>query len=140
MELLAGGIIAAAVVGLGVATRRGRSPQFYGDVLVVIALAYVLFAVMTESPRTIVVESGVAAAFIAVAVGAARGANRRRAGRLVAAGLAAHGVYDLVHPTVVGNPVVPAWWPLFCGVVDVLLAGWVAVFVAESPAPGSGAE
>jgi hypothetical protein len=135
MELLAGVITAAAVVGLGVATGRGRSPRFYGDVLVVIALAYVLFAVMAESPRIIVVESGVAAAFIAVAVAGMRGTTRRWAGRLLAAGLAAHGVYDLVHPAVVVNPVVPTWWPLFCGVVDVLLAGWVAVFAVESPTP-----
>jgi hypothetical protein len=133
MEFLAGGMTAAAVVGLGVATRRGRSPLFYGDVLVAIALAYVLFAVMAESPRTILVESGGAAAFVAVAVAGARAASRRRAGLLVAAGLAVHGVYDVVHPAVVTNPVVPAWWPLFCGVVDLLLAGWVAVFAVESP-------
>lgn len=57
MNVIAGLIVAAAVVGLEGATRKGRSPPFYGNVLVVIALGYVLFAVMTGAPRRIVIES-----------------------------------------------------------------------------------
>lgn len=90
-----------------------------------IALVYVLFAVMAKAPRTILVESTMAAAFVGVAAAGTRWANLRAAGLLMAAGLAAHGVYDLVHAAVVSNPVVPQWWPLFCGVVDLLLGGWV---------------
>ena len=125
MDVLAGLIAAIAVVGLGYATRQERSLSFYGTVLVVIALAYVLFAVMVGAPRTIVIESAVAVGFVGIAVAALRLASVRPAGWLLAVGLSAHGAYDLVHGAVVSNPVVPAWWPVFCGVVDVALGGWV---------------
>ena len=139
MELIAGSITAAAVVGLGRATRQARSLPFYGNVLIVIALAYVLFAVMAEAPRTIAIESTVASAFVAVAIAAVRG-NSRAAGVLLAVGLGAHGVYDLVHPALVPNSAVPSWWPLFCGVVDVLLAGWVVRLGLWDGATGRGGE
>lgn len=64
MEIIAGLIAAATVIGLGVATRQDRSLAFYGTVLVIIALAYVLFAVMAERPCTIVIESAIAVGFI----------------------------------------------------------------------------
>lgn len=125
MEILAGLIVAVALVGLGYATRQGRSLAFYGTVLIVIALAYVLFAVMAGGSRTIIVESAIATVFIAVAVVGTRWGNVWAAGLLMAVGLVAHGGYDLVHHKVVSNPVVPAWWPLFCGIVDAALGGWV---------------
>ena len=131
MELLAGLITAIAIVGLGYATRQGRSLPFYSSVLIVIALGYVLFAVMSGTPRTIIVESAIAAGFVAVAVAGTRSSTLYAAALLMAGGLAAHGVYDLVHPSVVTNPVVPAWWPLFCGVVDIVLAGWVIALLAS---------
>lgn len=129
MEIIAGLITATAVVGLEHATRQGRLLPFYSTVLIVIALTYVLFAVMAGAPRTIVIESTIAAAFFAVAVTAARGKNLRKAVLLLAVGLAAHGVYDLIHHAIVSSPVVPAWWPVFCGVVDIALGGWVLVFL-----------
>jgi len=132
MEIIAGVITAVAIVALGSATHQGRSLSFYSTVLVVIALVYVLFAVMAEAPRTVMIESAIAAVFVVVAVAAARWENRHAAGILVAAGLAAHGVYDLVHSAIVSNPVVPAWWPVFCGVVDVVLGGWVVFLVRRN--------
>jgi hypothetical protein len=129
MEIVAGLIATIAVIGLGYATRQGRSLSYYSTVLIVIALGYVLFAAMAETPRTIVIESAIAAGFIGIAVAAVRWGTVRTAGGLMAAGLAAHGGYDLVHASVVSNPVVPAWWPLFCGIVDLLLGGWVLVLL-----------
>lgn len=125
MEFIAGLIAAAAIVGLGHATRQGRSLRFYSTVLVVIALAYVLFAVMAGTVQTMIVESAVAFVFIGVSITAARWGDGQTAAFLVAGGLVAHGGYDLVHPFLVTNPVVPTWWPFFCGVVDVALGGWV---------------
>ncbi|PQJ35951.1 hypothetical protein BSZ35_16275 [Salinibacter sp. 10B] len=129
MEIIAGLIATIAIVALGYATRQGRSLSFYSSVLIVIALGYVLFAAMAGTPRKIGIESAIAAGFIVIAVAAARWGTVRTAGWLMAAGLTAHGVYDLVHSSVVTNPVVPAWWPLFCGVVDILLGGWVLVLL-----------
>jgi hypothetical protein len=128
MSVLAGLIAAVVVIGLGYALHQGRSLPFYSTVMIVIALAYVLFAVMAERPRTVLIESAVATVFVGAAVVAARWPGRRAAAGLLAVGLIAHGGYDLLHPAVVTNPVVPAWWSLFCAVVDVMLGGWVAWF------------
>jgi hypothetical protein len=132
IEIAAGFLATIGIVGLGYATRQGEWLPFYSTVLIVIALAYVLFAAMAGVPRTIVAESTVAAVFIAGAVMGARWSNGRAAGLLIAAGLAVHGAYDLVHDALVENPVVPEWWPVFCAVVDLLLAGWVAALAARN--------
>jgi hypothetical protein len=129
MEIIAGLITALAIVGLGYATRQGRSLSFYSSVLIVIALAYVLFAVMDGTARTIIVEGAIAAVFVAVAMAGTRSSTLYTSALLMAGGLAAHGVYDLVHSAVVSNPEVPTWWPLFCGVVDIVLGGWVLVLL-----------
>lgn len=125
MDVFAGLLAALSIVLLGKATRQADTIPFYCTVLTVIALVYVLFAVMTGTTSTIVAESAIAAVFVALSIGAARWDPPRAAALLIAAGLVAHGVYDLVHDAVVANTAVPDWWPTFCGVVDVVLGGWI---------------
>jgi hypothetical protein len=91
MEVPAGLTATTAIIGLGYAARQDRSLSFYSTVLVVIALGYVLFAVMDGAPRTIAIESAIAAVFIVVAVTATRWGHVRTAGVLMAGGLSAHG-------------------------------------------------
>jgi len=131
--VLAGLVAALAVVGLGKATRQDDTIPFYSMVLVVIALVYVLFAVMAGRTLTIIVESATAAVCVGFAIGGARWNRSRAAGLLVAAGLVAHGAYDLVHGALVPNAVVPPWWPLFCGAVDFGLGGWLGVRTVTTP-------
>jgi hypothetical protein len=45
---------------------------------------------------------------------------------LVAAALAAHGLFDLVHARLIINPGVPTWWPPFCLSFDVVAAAYLA--------------
>jgi len=40
--------------------------------------------------------------------------------------LAAHGIFDLVHPHLYANPGVPAWWPWFCLAYDLAAAAYLA--------------
>ena len=57
---------------------------------------------------------------------------------LVVAALAAHGLLDLVHPHLLSNPGVPAWWPAFCLAYDLVAAGYLAVLLVGRglrPAP-----
>lgn len=125
MDVLAGLLAAISIVLLGKVTRQADTVAFYCTVLTGIALVYVLFAVMTGTTSTIVAESAIAAVFVALSIGAARWDPPRAAALLIVAGLVAHGLYDLVHGAVVTNTAVPGWWPTFCGVVDVVLGGWV---------------
>ena len=98
----------ARVVGLD------RDRAFYPTVLVVIAVLYDLFAVLGGSWPALRAElMGSAIFIVAVVIGF------RRNLWIVAVGLAAHGLYDFVHPHVIDNPGVPAWWPAFCGAYDV---------------------
>jgi hypothetical protein len=133
MLILAGLVTAALILLLGVAMRQARSVPFYGTVLIVIALAYVLFAVLHGSARLVALEGGVAGGFIALAIGGTRWAGPRVAGFLLAGGLVLHGGFDLVHGTLLSNPAVPAWWPAYCAVVDIALGAWVAALARYTP-------
>ncbi len=44
----------------------------------------------------------------------------------------AHGGYDLLHPQLFINPGVPAWYPLFCGSVDIVVGLYLLGLVASS--------
>jgi hypothetical protein len=125
MDVLAGLLAALSIVLLGKATRQKDAIPFYSTVLIVIALVYVLFAVMAGQASTIIVESAIAAVFVGLAIAGARWDRSRAAGLLVAIGLVVHGGYDLVHDVLITNAAVPSWWPIFCGVVDVVLGGWL---------------
>jgi hypothetical protein len=104
-----------------------RDRGFYPTVLIVIALYYVLFAVMGGSTRALILESMVMTAFAACAV-----AGFRRSLWLVVVALAAHGVMDIFHGHIVTNPGVPEWWPGFCLAYDVGAAATLAWIIKAS--------
>jgi len=90
-----------------------RDRAFYPTVVIVVASYYVLFAAMGGSAQVLIAEAVVMAAFVLVAVLAFK-----RSVWLVVAGLAGHGVFDVLHGHVVDNPGVPEWWPAFCFAFD----------------------
>lgn len=118
------GIVASAGVALFARTvGLDRDRAFYPTVTIVIALYYVLFAVMSGSVQAVVVESMVMALFAAAAV-----AGFKSSAWIVVGALAGHGVFDAVHGHVIENAGVPAWWPAWCLAYDVGAAaclGWL---------------
>ena len=114
-------VLALAVSAYAAAMGLDRDRAFYPVVLIVIALLYVLFAAMAGSPRLVLTDSIIAAAFIAVA-----SVGFKRSLWLVAAGLAAHGVQDIFHLRVIANTGAPAWWPEFCATYDIVAAAAMA--------------
>ena len=121
MALLIGALLAFAVARSATAIGLDRDRAFYPTVTIVIASYYALFAVMGASTNTLVVESALAAVFIAVAV-----LGFRTSLWIVVGALAAHGVFDLVHGRTISNAGVPAWWPAFCLTYDVTAAAYLA--------------
>jgi hypothetical protein len=121
------GIVLALIVG-GSATSFGldRDRALYPVVMIVIASYYALFAVMGGSSQVLIIESAVAAAFVGVAL-----VGFKSTLWLVVPALAAHGVFDLVHPHLYGNPGVPIWWPSFCMAYDVVAAAYLAWLLAS---------
>jgi hypothetical protein len=103
----------------GVGLDRDRA--FYPVVTIVVASYYALFAVMGDSTHALVLESLVGAVFLAVAA-----VGFRWSLWVVVVGLAAHGIFDLIHAAVISNPGVPGWWPDFCLAYDVTAAAYLA--------------
>ena len=112
------GIALAVLTGL-LARLAGfdRDRAFYPTLVIVIASYYILFAAMGGSAHVLLVESIAMTVFVCIAI-----VGFRSSLWLVAAALAAHGAFDLVHDRLVSNPGVPAWWPSFCLAFDVVLA------------------
>jgi hypothetical protein len=104
------GIVASA--GVAVFARSvgfDRDRAFYPTVTIVVALYYVLFAVMSGSVQTVLWESVVMLLFAIAAV-----VGFRSSAWIVVAALAGHGVFDAVHGYIIENAGVPAWWPAWC--------------------------
>jgi len=116
------GLSLALIVGaMATLVRLDRDRAFYPTVTMVVAAYYVLFAAMGAPTRTLVLEALAAALFVLAALGGFRSSLW-----VVVAALAGHGVFDLVHGSVIPNPGVPAWWPAFCSAYDVMAAVYLA--------------
>ncbi len=119
------GVACALAVGIyGTMTGLDRERAFYSTALVVIASYYILFAVMAGALSALGPELLIFAVFAAVATW-----GYRRDLRLVMGALAAHGVMDFFHGSMVSNPGVPSWWPAWCGAYDVAAAIYLAILV-----------
>jgi hypothetical protein len=105
-----------------------RDRAFYPTVLMVIASYYVLFAAMSQSVHTVVLESVVMAVFVIGAV-----AGFKSSAWIVVAALAGHGIFDALHGHVLQNSGVPAWWPAFCLAYDLGAAGSLAWLLQRRP-------
>jgi len=122
MGYLIGFFLSLAVGGFAIMVGLDRERAFYPTVLIVVASYYVLFAVMAASGRTIVIEIAAASCFLLLAT-----IGYKKSLWLVAVALVGHGVFDIVHHSLIENPGVPHWWPGFCMAFDVILGGLLAV-------------
>ena len=121
-----------AVVGVGLAVAVAlfarvvgfdRERVFYPVVLVVVGSYYDLFSIMVGGAGLVPETIG----FVLFAAAAAIGF--RTSLWVVVAGLAGHGVFDLVHGGLIDNPGVPAWWPIWCLSYDVAAAACLAALI-----------
>ena len=118
--------LALATFGFGRISGFDRDRAFYSTVLIPVATYYILFAAMAPSQSPWLIESIIAGVFVAIAA-----IGFRSSLWIVAAGLVAHGVFDLAHARLVDNPGVPSWWPAFCMAYDVALGAVMALFLAK---------
>jgi hypothetical protein len=105
-----------------------RDRAFYPTVLIVIASYYVLFAAMSGSVHTLLLESILMVGFSTAAV-----VGFKSSAWIVVGGLAAHGVFDVLHGNILENPGVPTWWPALCLAYDLGAAGGLAWVIKHSP-------
>jgi hypothetical protein len=128
MEYIIGFMLALAVFASATVIGFDRERALYPVVMMVIASYYVLFAAMDASGWVLIMECLAGGVFAAAAV-----ISFKVRLWLVVAALAGHGVFDLVHHDLVGNPGVPPWWPGFCLAFDVAAAGYLAVLLMKRP-------
>ena len=121
MEYLIGVVLALAISIGATAIGLDRERAFYSVVLMVVASYYALFAIMGGSVRALLAESLPITLFLLAA-----GVGFKKNMWLVAIGLIAHGVFDLLHGRVISNPGVPTWWPGFCMAYDVTAGAYLA--------------
>jgi hypothetical protein len=121
MPYVIGVVLSAGVAVFARSVGLDRDRAFYPTVMIVIALYYVLFAVMSGSVQTVLLESVVMVLF---AIAAVVGFNS--SSWILVAALAGHGVFDAVHGRVIENTGVPAWWPAWCLAYDVGAAAGLA--------------
>ena len=125
------GIVLGIAVGLFLRiTGFDRDRGVYPTILIVIPGYYVLFAAMAGSTNAIIIESTVMLGFTAVAVWGF--ANNLW---WVAAALAGHGAWDLIHGRLISNPGVPEFWPAFCSAIDLYLGAWLGVRLRQGRIP-----
>ena len=123
--------VVGVILSMGVAlfarfVRLDRDRAFYPTVTIVIASYYVLFAVMTGSVETVVLESAVMTPFVIAAVAGFKGSAW-----IVVVALAGHGVQDAFHGNIIANAGVPAWWPAWCLAYDVGAAAGLAWLIRQ---------
>ena len=134
MAYVVGAVLALLTYALGKVAGFDRDRAFYATILIVVGHYYVLFAAEAGSTSALVTELAGMTVFVALAV-----AGFKFTPWLIPAGLAGHGVFDLVHGYLVTNPGVPTWWAAFCGTYDVVIAAAVAALLIRGRATNSAA-
>lgn len=121
MPLLIGVVLALAVGVFATALRFDRDRAFYPTVTIVIGFLYSLFAAMGASAHILVLEALAGSVFLLAAAYGFKSSLW-----VVAAALVGHGLFDLVHGSVIPDPGVPVWWPEFCSAYDVTAGIYLA--------------
>jgi hypothetical protein len=127
MPYVVGIVLALAVAAFARLVGFDRDRAFYPTVVMVVASYYVLFAAMSGSLHTVLLESAGMTVFIIAAV-----VGFRSSEWIVAAALAGHGIFDLFfHGHLVENTGMPVWWPAFCAAYDVTAGGALAWLITR---------
>jgi len=121
MPYVVGIVLSVGVALFARVTGFDRDRAFYATVLIVVASYYLLFASMSGSIRTVLLESLPMIVFVIAAV-----VGFKSSAWIVVAGLAGHGVFDALHGHVLENSGMPVWWPAFCAAYDLGAAGILA--------------
>jgi hypothetical protein len=119
------GTITAVFVALFFkAVRLENSRWAYPIFLATFPVYYWIFAVYASDYAALQKEFLVSVAFLGIAY---VGYKFKSFGALLllAIGYISHAAYDFYHNLFFVNSGAPAWWPEFCGSIDVLLGGYV---------------
>ena len=129
MEYIIGLVLALVVTIGGTVLGFDRERVFYTAMALVIASYYILFAAVGATTHFVLVELAIAAAFMLLAI-----IGYKTSLWLVVVALGGHGILDVFHPQLIGDPGVPASWPGFCMAFDIVAAAYLAALLLKRPA------
>lgn len=123
---LAFGILIAVIVVLRFRSGRLEKTKWaYPMFLATFPVYYWVFAIYASDYPALFNELMASVAFFAIAYVAYKFRSFATL-LLLASGYVAHAAYDFYHGAWFTNSGVPAWWPEFCGSVDVLVGVYIA--------------
>jgi hypothetical protein len=134
MAYLIGAALALAMLLLARRTGLDRNRLLYPLMLIVTASCYELFAAIGGPASALWTEAAVMALFIAAYVAF------RESPWVIVIGMAAHGLFDALHPLIIDNAGVPSGWPAFCLAFDFVAAALIATWLMMDRRTGSLAE
>lgn len=119
------GIVVAVIIVLRFRARGLENTKWaYPMFLATFPVYYWVFALSASDYTVLLNEVVASAAFLAIAYVAYKFRSLATL-LLLAVGFVSHAAYDLYHDMLFSNSGVPAWWPEFCGSVDVLIGSYV---------------
>ena len=112
-------------------------PSGYPLILTTFPLCGVGFALYDGDSSAVINEMIYGIPFFAIAILAALYLKNRVAQVLLIIGYAGHAGYDAIHHILFINPGLPEYWPIFCGLIDLLLAAYLVFVFFFKPMPAS---
>jgi hypothetical protein len=97
----------------------------YPFILTTFPLVGVGFALYVNDSTAVIKEFIYGIPFFAIAILAALFLKNRIVQVLLILGYAGHAAYDAVNHSLLINPGIPDYWPVFCGLIDILLAAYL---------------
>jgi hypothetical protein len=123
IAFIIGVALAIVLIIFGKLTGYEKDRSFFPTLLIIIASYYLLFATLTDSVSTLLIEIAVTLFFAVIAVW-----GSYKIPVLVGAGIVLHGLFDFSYGHFYINTGVPVFWPAFCAGIDIPFGLWVMYF------------
>ena len=130
-----GVITAVLIIGYFKKTKLQHSRLAYPLLLASFPVYYFVFAVYAGDTTAFINETGTGIIFIAISLLAIY-SKRKNAALMVGAGCILHAAYDAYHDVFFINQGTPAWWPEFCGSIDLILGVYLIYLALNTMSTG----
>jgi hypothetical protein len=120
LALIIGILVSLIIIVRFKKTRLEKSGFSYSLLLFTLPLYYFMFAIYGSDYEAVPLEIFAGIVFFVIAIAALK-LNASYKFSLLAMGYLIHGVYDATHNLIFTNMGMPAWWPEFCGAIDIIV-------------------
>ena len=134
--LVIGMVLSFLIINRFQISRLESKSWAYPVLLATFPFYYWVFAVYGADYTALRLELLIGVIFFAIAFSALK-FNKFFSTVLLSFGFILHGIYDIFHNYFFLNAGTPGWWPEFCGIIDLIIGGYVAYLGFTSEAHNS---